>query len=163
MEMTSSPAFRRRGWIILFIIVGVILFNYYNVNPNLFIIESSSETELKRALVIKALQLLKVSSDAIVGSDNIREYNVTGYRLMSWEQIQDMADSLGNMEYVGVSVFTPFTESENGGYFSLVVGNWFVGPRNSGYGSTGGEGFEVRFHRYLFNVWGWKIAGTVMS
>ncbi len=163
MELKSSPAFRRRGWIILFLIIGVTLSYIFIGNPNLFIIDSSSDIELKRALVVKALQILEVPSDAIVGSDNIRKYNVTGYRLMSWEQIQDMADSMGNMEYVGVSVFNPFTESQNEGDFSLVVGNWFVGPRNSGYGSTGGEGFEVRFHRYLFNVWGWKIVGTIMS
>lgn len=124
MEMTSSPAFGRRGWIILFLIIGVMLSYIFIGNPNLFIIDSHSETELRRALVIKALQLHDVSSDAIVCSDNIREYNVTGYRLMSWEQILDMADSVGDMEYIGVSVFNPFIESESGSDFGLVVGNW---------------------------------------
>ncbi|MFA5869289.1 MAG: hypothetical protein WC941_06260 [Candidatus Bathyarchaeia archaeon] len=152
MGQVSPP--KIDGLVIIILLIIVILVTAKSIKdlqqPS-FTIEGGTDFEVKRALTIKALQLFKVSNDSIVCSDNILEYNIIGYRLMSYEGIQDIADVLGDVRYISVSVV-----DLNGSDASITVGNAYATPRNATYVILAGDGIIYQFHRYFQNHGRWN-------
>jgi hypothetical protein len=142
----------------ILIVLYISAVKYNDFIQHSFKITTQSETELKRALTIKALQLLHVGAGGMVCSDNIREYNITGYRLMSYEEILDAADVQGDLEYVGVDS----VEVESSDATIWVYHSW-VAPRNSTLVFLSGDGTKYRFHNYLGDFWTWSIEVSYIS
>ena len=156
METPAPRAFGKRGALILVVSLAIILL--VASTSHLFLLRGGSETQTKAALTAKALQLFGVPQGALVCVDNIRAYNVTGYRLMSYDEILDLADSAGDTAYVGVGIV-----EITGDEATITVGNWHAAPRNATYASTAGEGVIYRFHRYTLDVWSWDDGTRIVS
>ena len=136
---------RERGRVILILLLALYIF--YNVCEHFFILENGSEIELKRAFVVKALQLQGISVETCICNDNIQGLNATGYRFMSLKEIQDTAESVGDLNYCCVSEI-----NFNGIDASVTVMNIC---KRMGYRSEL-NGVTYRFHRYFLNLWDWN-------
>jgi hypothetical protein len=140
--------------IIAFCLVLIVYLN----GLNLFFVDGDSEYETTRSLIASGISLQKNSLDPIVCSDNIREYNVTGYRLMSGEEIQKRADLEGETPYIGVGI--PKVGDDD--VYITVVRNMAL-PSNASIGYLGAEGRGYHFHRYFWGIWGYSIESYIIS
>ena len=138
-------ALRQRGREILILLLILYALNY--TREHFFILENNSEVELKRAFIFKALQLQGINTDTCICNDDIHSYNITGYRFMPLKEIQDYADSIGELNYCYVSEIT-----FNGVDASVTVMNICrcMGHMSEYSGAT------YRFHRYFLNLWEWN-------
>jgi hypothetical protein len=152
MEKISSLKIGRRTVIIFILLLTAIPLN--NIRMHLFIIENGSEVELERTLIVKALHLMGASADSIVYSENIQKYNITEFRLMNIEEIQDnRMQSVGDTSnfFVGVPYFSGSDAHLNVVYVRNNVDNdidfMFFETIND---------VDFTFHRLFLNLWNWS-------
>jgi hypothetical protein len=141
---------RKHSYLALLLLILVAVISLNNFQQHTFTLEASSDFELKRALTIKALQVFKVSNDSIVCSDNIREFNITGYRMMSYEALLDRADVVGDVEFFDISKV-----DLGGNDPSIFVWHTYAFPRNVSSGFQA-EGVRYQFHHFFSNLWSWN-------
>ncbi|MCX6648680.1 MAG: hypothetical protein NTV61_04745 [Candidatus Bathyarchaeota archaeon] len=156
METPAPRAFGKRGALILIAALAIILLAAST--SHLFILRGGSETQTKAALTAKALQLFGVPPGAIVCGDNLQGYNITGYRLMSIEEIRDLADTGGDAAYVGVG-----RVDLTGDDTSVTIGNWHATPRNANNTNLAGEAIIYQFHRHPLDIWSWDDSNHILS
>lgn len=140
--------------IIAFCLVLVVYLN----NLNLFLVDGDSEYETTCNLIAKGISLHKNSLDPIVCSDNILGYIVTGYRLMSGEEIQKRADLEGETPFIGVGI--PRVDGDD--VYITIVRN-IASPSNASKIYIGAEGREFHFHRFFWGIWGYSIENYIVS
>ena len=138
-------ALRQRGREILILLLIIYALNY--TREHFFVLENNSEAELKRAFIVKSIQLQGISTDTYICNENIQGCNITGYQFMSLNEIQDRADSVGNLNYCCISEIT-----FNGIDARVTVMNIC---RRTGFTSEL-SGATYRFHRYFLNLWEWN-------
>ena len=152
MEKITSLKIGRHTVIIFILLLAVIPLN--NIRMHLFIIENGSGVELERALIIKALQIMGASADSIVYSENIQKYNITEFRLMNMEEIQDnRMQSVGDTStfFVGVLYF-----SGNDAHLNVVyVRNNVDDDYDFTFFETIND-VDFTFHKLYLNLWNWS-------
>jgi hypothetical protein len=140
--------------ILVFCLIALVYVN----GLNLFVVGVDSENEAMRYLIIKGIELQRDATDPIICSDNIQEYNLTGYTLMSYIDIQKKADLEGDTSFIWVGV----PRISGNDIYINVIKNVAV-PSDSGKAYLGASGAEYRFHRYFWSIWGYSINAIIMS
>ena len=149
MEKISSLKIGRRTVIIFILLLAAIPLN--NIRMHLFIIENGSDIKIERALIVKALQLMGASADSIVYSGNIQKYNLTEFRLMNMDEIQDnRMQSAGDTSnfFVSLLEFNGSDAQVNVVYVRNNVDDvWLYENLND---------VDFTFHKLYLNLWNWS-------
>ena len=151
----EHPTMRR--YVPPMILVFCLIILVYVNGLNLFVISVDSENEATKALIIKGIEMQRDVADPIVCSDNVQGYNITGYTLMSYVDIQKKADLEGDTPFIGVGV--PRISGDD--IYIDVIRNVAV-PRDSA-GYLAASGVEYCFHRYFWRIWGYSINAVIVS
>ena len=147
-----------RRYVTPMILVFCMIILVYMNGLNLFVVGVDSESEATRVLIIKGIEMQRDVANPIVCSDNIQGYNLTGYTLMSYIDIQRKADREGDTPFIGVGV--PRISCDD--IYLNVIRNVAL-PSDSGMAYLGGSGAEYRFHRYFWRIWGYSISAVIVT
>ena len=145
---TNSRGFGKRGLVVLIVVVAVLVLSM--PFSHMFTLNRNSETELKKGLTLKALQLFNPPTGVPVRDDNIRDYNITGYQMVSLADIEKASNSSYLLPHVWIGAV-----NLNGGNANITV--------IYSFGNVGAEGVVYRFHRVFMFLWSWDDSEHIVS
>jgi hypothetical protein len=144
----NSRAFGKRGLAVLIVVVAVLILSI--PVSHMFMLIGGSEVELKKGLTLKALQLFRPPPGVPLCDDNIRDYNITGYQMVSVADIEKASNSSYLLPHVWVGAVNL---NRNDANITVIYS----------FASLGAEGVVYRFHRVFMSLWSWDDGEHIMS